>query len=118
MRRRPGLAYLLGCATLPMVVIFVSLVAAGWVYFTVPVDAGQGRDGLSVGTALVVEAETEFDAVNAEYTWLATRRPSDIFLTQSLVVEGDQAYDVFEMQRPDGGTYDLYFDITNAYGKW
>jgi hypothetical protein len=118
MSRKPGLAYLLGCATLPMVVILVSLLAAGWMYFTVPVEAGPGHDGLSLSTALIVEAETEFEAVNAENIWLATRRPSDTYLSQSLVLEGDRVYDVFEMQTSDDGTYDLYFDITHAYGHW
>ncbi len=118
MRRKPGLACLLGCAALPVFLIVLSLVAAGWMYFTVPVEAGLGRDGLSVTTAMIVEAETEFEAVNAEYTWLATRRPSETYLTQSLVFDGDRVYDVFEMQMPDGGTYDLYFDITHAYGQW
>jgi hypothetical protein len=116
--KKTVLAYRLGCATLPILAILMSLIAAGWIYFTVPVDSGQGRDGLSAETALVVEAETEMEAVNAEYLWLATRRPSDTYLVQSLLFQGERVFDSFEMQTPDGQTYLLYFDITNAYGNW
>ncbi len=118
MKRKTVLAYLLGCATLPIVVSVLSLAAAGWLYFAVPVDAGRGNDGSTASAAIVVEAENELDAVNAEYTWLMTRRPADVVLAQSLVFEGDRVYDVFDLQTPDGESYRLHFDITNAYGEW
>ena len=118
MRRKPGLACLLGCAALPVFLIVLSLVAAGWMYFTVPVEASQGRDGLSVSTAMIVEAQNEFDAINAESTWLITRHPADRIILQSLVFDSDRVYDVFEMQTPDGEMYCLHFDITDAYGRW
>jgi hypothetical protein len=116
--KKTFLAYGLGCATLPILAILMSLLAAAWIYFTVPVGSGQGRDGLTAESALVVEAKTEMEAINAEYLWLATRRPTDTSLVQSLHFQGDRVLDSFEMQSPDGETYLLYFDITNAYGNW
>lgn len=118
MRCRPIFTFLLGCALLPTVVLVTSVAAAGWVYFSVPIDYGAGRDGSTADRAMIVEEEDELNAINAEYTWLLTRHPRDVIIAQNLVLEGDRAYDVFTLQRPDGETYDLHFEITESYGTW
>jgi len=118
MRRKPVLTFLLGCAALPLALVVASVSAAGWTYFSVPIDSGPGHDGSTAETAMIVEEEYELDAINAEYAWLHTRRPWDVVMVQSLVLEGDRAYDVFTLQRPDGETYDLHFEITESYGNW
>jgi hypothetical protein len=118
MRRKPVRVCLVGCGTLSIFLIVLCVAGASWVYLAIPVEAGQGHDGSSAGTAIIVEATNEFDAINAEYAWLMTRRPNDSLLLQSLVFDGDRVYDVFEMQTSDGETYTLYFDKTKAYGIW
>jgi hypothetical protein len=111
-------AAILGCAALPVGLAVLTLGALGWLYLGVPVDESRGHDGASIGTAMIVEAQNEFDAIDAESTWLLTRRPADRIVLQSLMLDGDRAYDVFEMQTPNGETYRLHFDITDAYGRW
>ena len=118
MRRKPVFTCLLGCAALPVGLIVTSVAAAGWMYFSVPIDTDAGHDGSTADTALIVEEDDELDAINAEYAWLLTRHPWDAVIAQSLVLDGDRAYDVFTLQTPDGEAYDLHFDITDSYGNW
>lgn len=111
------LTYGLGCATLPVLMVAIGLAAAAWTFLTLPVDASLGRNGSTPQTALLVEAETDIEAVTAEHLWLASRRPSDIILLQELQFDSDRVFDAFEMQTPEGERYTLYFDITQSYGK-
>ena len=118
MSKKSTRATVLGCAAVPVGLAVLTLGALGWLYLGVPVDDSRGHDGASTGTAMIVEAQNEFDAITAESTWLLTRRPADRIVLQSLMLDGDRVYDVFEMQTPDGEMYRLHFDITDAYGRW
>ena len=83
-----------------------------------PVTDGPGHDGRSFSTAIVVEADSEVQGVNAEYMWIAFQRPNKDVVLQSLVFEGGRAYDILEVAGRDGNTEEIYFDITAFYGRW
>lgn len=82
------------------------------------IEAGPGHDGLSLETAIVIHASNETDGVGLEYLWLAATYPDDSLQLQSLVMQGGRAYDVMELQSPDGGRRRVYFDITPFFGVW
>jgi len=85
---------------------------------TLPVTDGPGHDGRSTATALVVEADSEVQGVNAEYMWLVFHQPDKNVVLQSLLFEGGRAYDILEVAGRDGTTEKIFFDITAFYGKW
>ncbi|MGL4238043.1 hypothetical protein [Tabrizicola sp.] len=80
--------------------------------------AFKGGDGASVETAIVVlGAQGSSDGVAAEYQWIEANRPGAEVLGQALVQNGDRFYDVITI-RVGGREEDLFFDITDFFGKF
>jgi len=82
------------------------------------IEAGPGHDGLTLETAIVLNASNETDGVGLEYLWLEATYPDDSLVLQSLATQGGRAYDVIDLQSPDGGARRVYFDITSFFGTW
>lgn len=75
------------------------------------------RDGKSMATAIVIEADKEFDGILKEYAWLQEHYPGHESDVQSLTFGGDKVYDIISITTADGEKLDIYFDITAFYGK-
>jgi hypothetical protein len=77
-----------------------------------------GGDGSSLDQALLIRgARGERDGIQSEYDWLAANRPGWRAIAQSLVVNGSRKYDVFHIAK-GSQTADLFFDITEYFGKF
>ena len=100
------IAALAGCATAPA----PSPAAKAGVHFG-------GGDGSSVQKAVSVLGATEMTGVAAEYRWLDDRYPGYKMHDQSLLNQGQRAYDVMNFTMPDGSEHTVYFDITDFFGK-
>lgn len=79
-------------------------------------------DGLSMETAIVIEAANESEGVKAEYEYLDKklgRRGADWNLDQqSLQSNGGKYYDKMEITLSSGDKVVYYFDITGFFGKF
>ena len=82
----------------------------------------KGGDGLSKEKAIIIHgAENEFEGVDAEYTWLEEKfGEQDInweLILQELIVEESKEYDILRIKFSSGEIKDLWFDISNFYGR-
>jgi hypothetical protein len=75
-----------------------------------------GGDGLTMGTAVIINAKTDADGTHAVYAWLREHSGSKV-KRQSLVNEAGRAYDVMEMVATDGSERSYFFDISKSFGK-
>jgi len=76
-----------------------------------------GGDGSSLDQALLVHgARGEIDGVQSEYDWLAANRPGWRAMSQELIVRGNRQYDLLHIAKGSQKA-DLFFDITEYYGK-
>jgi len=75
------------------------------------------RNGLSFESAIIIEEKTEQSGVPAEYAWI-DKHISHIGLGgQSLVDHDGKPYDIIQVKLPDGRVCDIFFDISNFFGK-
>lgn len=73
--------------------------------------------GSTFETAIILDdASTEGEGVRAEHAWVKKNMPGWRWGTQSLVNRDGRVYDVIELHK-DGATKDLYFDISDWFGK-
>ena len=78
-----------------------------------------GADGSSPEKAIVIQEKTEGAGVDAEYAWLKKYYPGYTFIGQTLDFSKDgRPYDVMHIKTAEGKKKDVYFDISNYYGKW
>lgn len=83
----------------------------------------EGGGGDSLQTAVIIKgAPDHFSGIKAEYDYIETkfgRKNVDWQLVrQSLIREGGRAYDRMEIRLPDGSRKELYFDLTEFFGKF
>lgn len=76
-----------------------------------------GGDGKSYKSSVVVHEKTETTGVDAEYKWIRKNYPGATVLGQSLVFHNDKPYDILKIKYK-GNTKDVYFDISNYFGKF
>ena len=76
------------------------------------------QDGSSFEKAVFIKEKSETAGVHAEYSWLKERYPSYKSLGQSLLYKGKKAYDKVSIQTADGEKKEIYFDISNFFGKY
>ena len=83
-----------------------------------------GGDGTTMDTAIIIlNATNGFQGISAEYAYLGKKygkRGSDwIFLKQALLYEKDKKYDLLTFKiPPSNDEINIYFDITNFFGKY
>jgi hypothetical protein len=88
-----------------------------------PAPAGySGGDGLSVETAVVIEATSSFVGVAAEYEYITKQHgPKGTawkLESQALVSEGGKPYDMIKIKLSNGESKSYYFDISRFFGKF
>ena len=76
------------------------------------------RDGSSFDNAIIITEKTSATGIRAEYVWVREHYPNSKVISQSLQHNKKKSYDVLTIQASNGDQKDIYFDITNFYGKW
>lgn len=80
------------------------------------------RSGESIEDAIVIHAPNSRTGVAKEYEWVRKHfgQPNVdwILVFQQLLDEGDRFYDLLHIRLADGTEKDIYFDITDFFGKF
>ena len=95
---------LLAVAALPV----SSLTASAWAL---------EANGLAIERAIVIQASNTRDGIAAEYAYVGRTYPGWRRTRQALLTRGDRRYDVLTIVSPSGETRDVFFDITNFFGR-
>ncbi|MES2617172.1 MAG: hypothetical protein V4613_04795 [Bacteroidota bacterium] len=83
-----------------------------------------GGDGLSMPTAIYIKnAKSSMDGIPVEYAYLrqkyGVRDEEYLFNGQALMSEGKRSYDVLKITTlPDSTKVNVYFDISDFFGKF
>lgn len=77
-----------------------------------------GDNGLSFETAIVITETSESKGVNAEYEWIANHYTNYKVKMQALNVHNNKPYDIITITQANGEDLELYFDISNYFGKF
>ena len=85
-----------------------------------PTEVPSGnRDGSSQANAVIIQEKTETTGVDAEYAWLRKNYPGYTFKSQSLIYGKDgHPYDMLSIKTAAGVNKDVWFDISNYFGKF
>ena len=82
------------------------------------IAAGVSGDGSSFETAIVIHEKSESKGVDAEYKWLAKNYPGYKMISQSLSYHDKKPYDVLSIKTKDDEKKEVYFDISDFFGKF
>jgi hypothetical protein len=75
------------------------------------------QDGKSFATAVVVTENHERQGIDAEYAWIKAQYPGYKSRGQALVYHDKKPFDIIHITTSDDLKMDLYFDISNFFGK-
>ena len=79
----------------------------------------EGGDGSSQEKAVIIKGAKNSEAgVHSEYDWLRKKYPGYQMKRQSLQSAGGKSYDVLAIHTKDGKDLDVWFDITEFFGKF
>jgi hypothetical protein len=76
------------------------------------------QDGSSYASAIVIQEKGETAGVAAEYKWIRDHYPGSTNKMQALQNKNGKAYDVLTIVTADGVQKQVYFDISNFFGKF
>jgi len=77
-----------------------------------------GGDGLSCETRVVIRgAAGEMEGIAAEHAWLRAKYPGSKLRLQALTKCAEQPADQMSITTADGRAVDVYFDISDFFGK-
>jgi hypothetical protein len=76
-----------------------------------------GGDGSSIEKAVIITAPNNYVGIRAEYDWIKRSRPDWKLDVQSVLKGGGKVYDKMYFITPDGQRTNLFFDVTDFYGK-
>jgi hypothetical protein len=76
------------------------------------------RDGSSFEKAILITEKSETKGVSAEYAWLQEHYPGYKSKGQVLSQHDDKPYDIIKIVTQQGVEKNIYFDISNFYGKF
>nr|WP_294949657.1 hypothetical protein [uncultured Mucilaginibacter sp.] len=76
------------------------------------------QDGSSYKTAIVITETHEQQGIDAEYAWLRAKYPDYKARGQSLSNQDKKPYDIIHITTAEGKDLDVYFDISNFFGKF
>ena len=62
--------------------------------------------------------KNESTGVDAEYLWLKKNYPGYKLKQQSLNFHNKKPYDILSIETKEGEEKEIYFDISNFYGKF
>lgn len=78
----------------------------------------EGGDGSSIENAVIIKgAKNSSEGVAAESKWVNKVHPGWKKGNQALLSEGDRSYDKIDYVTPSGEAKEIYFDITDFFGK-
>ena len=80
--------------------------------------ASVAADGSSFEKAIFIKETGEGAGVDAEYAWIRNKYPGSKVNGQALMYHNNKPYDVIHITTADGAKTDVYFDISNFYGKF
>ncbi len=75
-------------------------------------------DGSDYDKAIVIDKKNESAGVAEEYKWLREHYPGYTLIKQSLKHKDGKSYDVMNIKTKEGEEKNIYFDITNFFGKF
>jgi hypothetical protein len=75
-------------------------------------------DGSSFEKAIFIKETHEQPGIDAEYAWIRDKHPGSKLNGQSLAYHSNKPYDIIHITTADGTMTDVYFDISNFYGKF
>lgn len=76
------------------------------------------KDGSSYDKAIVIKDKSESTGVRAEYAWLSKNYPGYQLKMQSLLFQNNKPYDKIKIVTASGEEKNIYFDISNFFGKF
>jgi hypothetical protein len=76
------------------------------------------RDGSSFKKAIIILDTTEMAGINSEYKWIALHYPGYSSTGQALSMDDKRPYDIIYIATKEGEKKEIYFDISNYFGKW
>lgn len=75
------------------------------------------RGGTSFENAIIIKVEREGAGVEEEYKWLSQNYPGYGTIRKTQTSQLKKHYDIILIKTRNGQKKDIYFDITNFYGK-
>jgi hypothetical protein len=76
------------------------------------------RDGSSFEKAIIITETNEEAGDAAEYKWLSEHYPGYLMGSQTLAEHEKRPYDILSFKTAAGVSKEIYFDISNFFGKW
>jgi hypothetical protein len=76
-----------------------------------------GGDGSSIEEAVIITAPNNYLGIRAEYDWIKKNCPGWQLELQSVLKGGGKVYDKMYFRTPNGRRTNLFFDVTDFYGK-
>jgi len=76
------------------------------------------NDGSSFDKAIFVQEDHEQPGVDFEYRWIRNKYPGSKVNGQSLSNHNKKPYDIIHITTADHTSLDVYFDISNFFGKF
>jgi len=76
------------------------------------------NDGSSYEKAIIIHEDHENQGIHAEYSWIRDKYPGYKNRGQALNNYKNKPYDIIHITTSDGKEIDVYFDISNFYGKF
>ena len=76
-----------------------------------------GGDGSSCAQAVVVHAHSEFEGGRAEYAWIAAKYPGYQRGMQALMRCNGRPADQLRIRTAEGREVDIFFDISEYFGR-
>jgi len=81
-------------------------------------SSSSAKDGSDFEKAIVIDKKSEGPGIAEEYKWLKENYPGYTLITQSLQQKDKRYFDVMKIKTKDGDEKNIYFDITNFFGKF
>jgi uncharacterized protein YceK len=80
--------------------------------------AGTTQDGTSYQTAIIIREKQERTGIDAEYAWIRSKYPNSSTRGQALTYHNKKPFDIIKITTAAGKELDVYFDVSNFYGKF
>ncbi len=80
--------------------------------------AAAERDGSSFEKAIVITEKSSRPGIDAEYTYIRSKYPACKMRMQQLSHYKGKPYDILKITTAEGKDVDVYFDISNFFGKF
>ena len=77
----------------------------------------KGGNGTTKQDAIVVLVTNETEGVDAEYDYLDNKYGEYELVSQEFIGEADRQYDLLKIKLVDGTKKEVWFDITEFYGR-